>query len=100
MTSYTVAKTSEISEGECKSVSVDGEAVALFNVAGKYYATEDTCKHRGGSLGEGTLDETIITCPLHGWTYNVTDGTCEVNADVKLNTYPVTVDGEMIVIEK
>jgi nitrite reductase/ring-hydroxylating ferredoxin subunit len=100
MASYTVAKTSEIPEGECKSVTVEGEAIALFHVGGKFYATEDTCKHRGGSLGEGTLDETIITCPLHGWTYDVTDGSCEMNAEVKLNTYPVTIDGEMIVVEK
>ena len=100
MASYTVAKTSEIPEGECKSVTVEGEAIALFHVSGKFYATEDTCKHRGGSLGEGTLDETIITCPLHGWTYDVTDGSCEMNAEVKLNTYPVAIDGEMIVIEK
>ncbi len=100
MASHTVAKTSEISEGGCKSVNVDGEAIALFNVEGKFYATEDTCKHRGGSLGDGTLDKKIITCPLHGWTYDVTNGSCETNADEKLNTYPVTVEGESIIIEK
>jgi len=100
MASYTVAKISEIPEGDCKSVTVDGEAIALFNVGGKFYATEDTCKHRGGSLGKGTLNESIVTCPLHGWTYNVTNGACEMNPQVKLNTYPVSVEGETIVIEK
>ena len=100
MASYTVVKTSEIPEGKCKSVTVDGETIALFNVEGKFYATEDTCKHRGGSLGEGTLDETMITCPLHGWTYDVTDGSCKMNAGVKLNTYPVTVEDETIIMEK
>lgn len=100
MASYTVAKISEIPEGKCKSVTVDEEAIALFNVEGKFYATEDTCKHRGGSLGEGTLDESIVTCPLHGWTYDVTNGNCEINPQVKLNTFPVTVEGENIVIEK
>ena len=100
MASYTVAKTSEIPEGDCKAVTVDGEAIALFNVDGKFYATEDTCKHRGGSLGKGTLNESIVTCPLHGWTYDVTNGACEINPEVKLNTYPVTVEGETIVIEK
>ncbi len=100
MASYTVAKISEIPEGDCKSVTVDGEAIALFNVGGKLYAPADTCKHRGGSLGKGTLNESIVTCPLHGWTYNVTDGACEMNPQVKLNTYPVSVEGETIVIEK
>ena len=100
MASYTVAKISEIPEGDCKSVTVDGEAIALFNVDGKFYATEDTCKHKGGSLGKGALNESIVTCPLHGWTYSVTTGICEINPQVKLNTYPVTVEGETIVIEK
>jgi nitrite reductase/ring-hydroxylating ferredoxin subunit len=100
MAFYPVAKISEIPEGDCKSIKVDGEAIALFNVGGKFYATEDTCKHRGGSLGEGTLDETIVTCPLHGWTYDVTNGDCEMNAKVKLDTYTVTVEGETIIIEK
>ena len=100
MATYKVAKISEIPVGKCKAVTVDEEAIALFNVDGKFYATEDTCKHKGGSLGEGTLDESIVTCPLHGWTYDVTNGTCEINPQVKLNTYPVTVEGENIVIEK
>lgn len=100
MSAHNVAKVSDIGEGDCKTVTVNGESIALFNISGKFYAMDDTCKHKGGSLGTGTLDGNVVTCPLHGWTYDVTNGNCEVNPAVKLDTYTVKVEGDDIIIEK
>ena len=69
-----VAKTSDIPAGEGKVVKVSGKDVALFNVNGKFYAIDNTCKHHGGPLGEGFLDGNVVTCPWHGWQYDVTTG--------------------------
>jgi nitrite reductase/ring-hydroxylating ferredoxin subunit/multimeric flavodoxin WrbA len=71
--------TSEILEGKSKSFSISDEkglkeTIALFNIKGKYYAISDTCAHKGGPLSQGILKEDVITCPWHGWKYNVRTG--------------------------
>src|ERR1043166_8519774 len=66
-----VAKTTDLPPGQGKTVEANGREIALFNVGGTFYAIDNTCKHRGGSLGEGELDGTVVTCPLHAWTYDV-----------------------------
>lgn len=91
-----VASTGEIREGTGKPVEVAGKVIALFNVHGKYYAIDNICKHRGGPLGEGMLDDNIVTCPWHGWQYDVTTGKSLFNPSVMMNTYPVEVDGSDI----
>ena len=48
-----VAETNEVPPGTAKGVDLEGRPVALFNIDGTYYAIDDTCTHRGGSLSEG-----------------------------------------------
>ncbi len=94
-----VAETSDLNSGEGKVVEVDGKTLALFNVGGTYYATDNTCLHRGGPLGEGELDEKIVTCPWHGWRYDVTTGVNTNNPAVKVSSFPVTVEGTTVFVE-
>ena len=93
-----VARASEIPKGSGKVVEVNGKAIAVFNCDGAFYATENTCKHRGGPLGEGSLSGTTVTCPWHGWEYDVTSGGCQVNPSLSLKTFPVKVEGDDIFI--
>ena len=74
MGEYIVAKVDEIPSGTGKVVFAGDKAVALFNINGIFSAIDNTCLHRGGPLGEGDLDGTTVTCPLHGWQYDVTTG--------------------------
>ncbi|HLC50279.1 MAG TPA: non-heme iron oxygenase ferredoxin subunit [Candidatus Nanoarchaeia archaeon] len=69
-----VLNINDLKHGECKVVEVDGNEVALFNVKGEFFAIRNTCPHRGGSLGEGMLEGNIVTCPLHGWQFDVKNG--------------------------
>src|SRR5437870_8276190 len=62
-----VAKTSDVQPGEGRVVVVQGHPVALFNVKGRFYAVSNVCLHRGGPIGEGMLDDAVVTCPNHGW---------------------------------
>jgi nitrite reductase/ring-hydroxylating ferredoxin subunit len=70
----TVAKADEIPEGEVRAFDVNGEAVAVANVGGSFYAFGDTCTHRQCSLAEGELEETAIVCPCHGSEFDVKTG--------------------------
>ena len=95
----TVAKVSEIKEGEGKVVEANGKTIALFNVGGKFYAIDNTCKHAQGPLGEGTCDGSIVTCPWHQWKYDVTTGVNVGNPQVKVDTYEVQVEGEEVKVK-
>ncbi len=91
-----VASLSELASGVAKAVEVNGRSIALFNVNGTVYATDNTCLHQGGPLGEGMLEGQIITCPWHMWQYNVVSGENLEDSMLKLETYPVQVDGDDI----
>ncbi|MCZ6676407.1 MAG: sigma 54-interacting transcriptional regulator [Candidatus Poribacteria bacterium] len=91
-----VAQTSEIEPGKSKVIKLGGESVAVFNAGGKFYATANTCPHQGGPLGEGDLDGEVVTCPWHGWKYDLKTGCPLVTPAVK--TYALRTDGEMIQI--
>ncbi len=91
-----VASMSELGAGSCMTIEVGGKAVALFNVDGTVYALDNTCLHRGGPLGEGTLERDVVTCPWHGWQYKVPTGEHVTNHAIKVVAYPVQVEGNEI----
>jgi nitrite reductase/ring-hydroxylating ferredoxin subunit len=69
-----VAGKSEIPAGQGRMFDIGGRQVAVFNVAGKFHAIDNVCEHQGGPLAEGELDGCVVTCPWHGWTYDVSSG--------------------------
>jgi len=93
-----VCKKGDIAAGSGKTVDVNGKAVALFNVDGNFHAVDNTCLHRGGPLGEGELDGKIVTCPWHGWRYDVTTGVNQLNPAVTVAKYEVKVEGEDVLV--
>lgn len=95
-----VASTQDVSEGEGIIVEVNGTEVALFNVGGEFYALNNICRHAGGPLGDGFLEGEIVTCPWHGWTYNVKTGISLISPSVAVKTYQVKVEGSDIFIAK
>ena len=92
MEPVTVAKVGDVRPGQANVVVVAGRPVALYNVNGSFFATDNTCLHRAGPLGEGFLDGAVITCPMHGWQYDVRTGQSFMNPAAKLRTYRVVVD--------
>lgn len=71
---HRVAAVSEIPEGAGKRVEVAGKCLAVFNVGGVYHAVPDRCPHRGGPLSEGTVEDGKLTCPWHGWAFEIATG--------------------------
>lgn len=93
------AQTADLNPGEGRVVEVEGKTLALFNVNGTYYAVDNTCLHRGGPLGEGELEGTVVTCPWHGWRYDVSTGANVNNPAVRVACFPVKVEGASIFVE-
>jgi nitrite reductase/ring-hydroxylating ferredoxin subunit len=87
-----------LSPGEITEVIIAGTAIALCNVEGRFYAVSNTCPHAGGPIGEGKLEGATVACPYHGWTYDVRDGRCFVQEDIKLPTYEVRVVGDAVCV--
>jgi len=89
---------SDLAPGQCTEASVGGTPVAIYNVDGTFYATSNTCLHRGGPLGQGMLDGAAVMCPWHAWSWDVTTGDNVANAELRIPTYEVKVeDGHVLV---
>ena len=95
-----IAKVKDVPAGGCISVDLpEGKVVALFNVDGHICALDGTCPHAGGPLGEGSLEGARVTCPWHGWTFDVKTGACENVPDASASIVKVSVNGEDVVLE-
>lgn len=88
------ARKDEIPPGSIREFQLDGQTVAISNVEGTFYAIDNTCLHRGGPIGQGALAGKVVTCPWHGWQYDVTNGKVATNPAVGVSCYPVEVRGE------
>jgi 3-phenylpropionate/trans-cinnamate dioxygenase ferredoxin subunit len=76
---------------------VDGQAVAVANVDGQFYAFADVCTHDNGPVAEGELDGCVIECPRHGARFDITTGAVlSMPAVVDLPVYDLTVEGDDI----
>jgi 3-phenylpropionate/trans-cinnamate dioxygenase ferredoxin component len=88
----------DLPPGSCREALVSGKAVAIFNVDGAFHAIDNRCIHRGGPLGQGALDGSVVYCPWHAWTYDVTTGANTVNPEMSVARYDVRVeDGQVLV---
>lgn len=89
-----VAALADIKPGQGLVAEAKGKTLAVFNVDGAIHAINNTCCHRDGPLGEGELEGNIVTCPWHGWRYNVTTGACMNNPSAKVEAYQVKIEGD------
>ena len=70
---------------------------AVLVVDGAVHVTDAACPHRGGPLVEGRVRAGAIVCPWHWYAYDVADGRCRTNDQLRLRTYPVLeVDGQLV----
>jgi nitrite reductase (NADH) small subunit len=94
-----VAALVDIPLGTIKAVPVEGKVVAVANVGGQVYAIDNTCVHRGGPLGDGPLEGQVVTCPWHGWPYDVTTGKLAQNPAIGVACYKVEVRGADVYVD-
>ena len=92
----TVARVGELTSGRGIQVTVDGRWVGLFNVDGQYYAVDNLCLHRGGPLSDGPIAGCVVTCPWHGWQYDVTSGALVQEPRVGVTKHEARVVGDEV----
>jgi nitrite reductase/ring-hydroxylating ferredoxin subunit len=94
-----VCHVSELAPGHVLKFEHGERALAIYNVDGQFYATDDACTHGPGSLAEGELTGDVIECNFHGGQFNVRTGAVAgPPCLVPIRTYPVTVeDGQVFV---
>lgn len=92
MSRHRIAGAKDIPNGEGREFVVAGRIVALFNVNGQFHALDGICPHAGGPLAKGTLHGNVVTCPWHGWQFDVTTGQHCLNAQLQHQRFEVIVD--------
>jgi nitrite reductase/ring-hydroxylating ferredoxin subunit len=95
-----LCRTTDVADGGALRVEAGGLVLAVFNVDGTFFVTDDACTHGPGSLAEGYLDGEVVECNFHGGQFNVRTG--EVVSPpcmVPVRSYPATVEGGRVVID-
>ena len=93
------AKAADVAPGQIREIRMEGMTIALANVGGQFHALSNTCLHRGGPLGQGSLQGNLVTCPWHGWTFDVTSGKVSPNQTAAVACYPVELRGEDVYVD-
>jgi 3-phenylpropionate/trans-cinnamate dioxygenase ferredoxin subunit len=109
-----VARSGELADGAMREVVAEGKEVLLARVGDNYYAADNRCPHMGGKLSKGNFEGTVVTCPLHGSQFDLTDGrvvrwlrggglVSAVSKTIKrpkpLSVYRVRVEDDRILVE-
>jgi len=94
-----VGATGDLQPGACIRVELPGgDELAVYNVNGEFYATENFCPHRGAPLSEGMLCGHVIECALHGWQFDVRSGECLTVRD-HIKSFKVRVEEGLVKID-
>lgn len=93
------ARVSEVPPGSIKDINLDGVEIALANVEGKFYAISNACLHRGGPLGQGVMEGSVVTCPWHGWQFDVATGKVAQNASVGVPCYATEIRADEVHVD-
>jgi nitrite reductase/ring-hydroxylating ferredoxin subunit len=92
-----VAKASAVSKGEMAGASVGEIELAVYNVDGKFFATDNICTHEFALLTDGTLEGALVVCPYHQGKFDVRDGKVAAAPPCKdLRTFPARVIGDYV----
>ena len=98
-TAHRLAAVSEIPVGTGKEFVAGDRIVAVFNIDGAFHAMDGLCPHAGGPLAKGMLRGKVVTCPWHGWQFDVTNGHHCLNPNIRHPAISVEVRGDDIVVE-
>ena len=95
-----IAHTDDVFEGDVVSVEIAEKSIALYQVDGEVFATDNMCTHGNARLCDGFLEGHEIECPLHQGKFDIRNGKAmcaPLTEDVK--TYPVKIEGARVFVE-
>lgn len=92
---HRVGAATEFADGVVREIRIGDRILAVGRADGELFCLDDWCPHAGASLAQGTLDDGVLVCPLHGYVYDVRTGRCE-DDPTPVATFPVRErDGEV-----
>ena len=94
-----VVNASDLPPGSATMAAVGDFDIAIFNVGGEILAIDDVCPHFAGSLHEGTVTGEVVSCPQHGWCFNLRDGSMP-NGRRSVDTFDVSVEDGHISVSR
>jgi nitrite reductase/ring-hydroxylating ferredoxin subunit len=95
---HPLANASACPPGNSLECVVGDQIFALYNVAGQFHALDGICPHQGGPLGKGRLSGCVVTCPWHGWQFDVTNGQHRLNVNYRHPAYQTRLVGDIVEI--
>jgi nitrite reductase/ring-hydroxylating ferredoxin subunit len=93
------AKLSEVPNFGKKVVTVNGQELLLLNIKGEIFACENECPHQGSPLHSGIVKDGHLSCPRHGYRFNLKSGTCLDNPAFTLKVFPAQIQGDEILVD-
>ena len=91
---------SDIAPESVKAYEVGDRRLAIFNIEGKFYVTDDECTHASASLADGMLEDGVIECSLHFGAFDVKTGAVKAPpCSIALRTYKVLVQGDDVYVD-
>ena len=94
-----IAHVAECPPGSAFELVAGDRIVALFNSEGNLFALDGVCPHQGGPLGKGQLEGCIVTCPWHGWQFDVRNGQSQLSPSVVQPQLPLRVEGDDVLVQ-
>jgi nitrite reductase (NADH) small subunit len=88
----------ELKKGKPLDIALGARKIAIFDVGGDVIAVNGKCPHAGGPLHCGEVANRSLTCPWHGWSYDLASGKCAEDPALTLEIYPVRIDGDDIMV--
>ncbi len=93
-----MATLDELAEGHAREVEHDGRVYAIFLIDGKISAVDGICPHQGGPLADGPVSGNCVTCPWHGWQFDVTTGSTPINKKLRLPVFEVRIEDNDVLV--
>lgn len=96
MSFVAVGRLADFESGKGKKVVVNGRHVALFRIGDEFHAIDNLCLHKAGPLCDGDIDNDVVTCPWHGWSYQIRTGILVQDPRVGVSRHEVRIEGDEI----
>jgi len=94
-----VAGTAKLQEGVPLLVKPKGIGILLIKRGDAIFAVRNKCPHMACPMEQGEVDEFELTCPCHGWTFDIRDGAFVRAPEIKVETYAAKIEGDDVLID-
>jgi nitrite reductase/ring-hydroxylating ferredoxin subunit len=85
--------------GKVAEIIIGGTSITVANVDGEFFACAASCPHADGPLGDGSLSGSILSCPYHGWEFDLRDGSCKTHSETTLPVHEVRLVAEAVCVK-